>query len=119
MALLRRIQDDENLFKNWFLPHEDLIFWGLLLKQPVGGKRKTRSKIGHNSSVIYLWILTDGCSQFYLSVSKTLTLGLVAEFAVDGQSETFFFLSCFVHILNDLNTGLNNASVILPILFLF
>lgn len=36
--------------------------------------------------------IVDGCSQFYLSVSETLTLGLVAEFAVDEQDMSEYWI---------------------------
>lgn len=144
----------ENLFKDWFLPREDLIFWDLLLKQPLGGERKTRSKFRRNSFTFFsinifnffficiaLFIqkkhlkvldnslskirikseIVDGSFQFYLSVSKAFTLGLVAEFAVDEQSGIFLLISliCSVHIPNDLNADFHIASVILSIHFLF
>lgn len=40
----------KTLFKCWFLPHEDLIFWDLPLKQPVGNTKRKKNSL--------CWVIT-------------------------------------------------------------
>lgn len=57
MSYAQQMRNDENIFKDWFLPHEDLIFWDLLLKQPVGGKRKIRLKVRRKSFIFFFSVV--------------------------------------------------------------